>query len=306
MQNPFYYYRTRKLTSGTSSAIAEYKKKVLHKRISFIEVACPNCHRNYARTLYKVERHGIPWQTVLCRYCGMMYSNPQMDEESTKHFYESDLYRRLHNQGQALSTSQLVNRYRRPNNIFNFVSKAKIEYQTVAEIGSAGGWNLKAFQNDGKSVTGYELSEQLVEMANNFFHVPTKQAAVLGSPYDLVILSHVLEHFGDPVFELKWLAENDCEYLYIQVPGLLHNIPSIQNAHNHYFSLANLVSIIGQSGYQIVTHGFINNDIQLLAKLTMRRLAPIAMPSEYERVMKLVRKHRLSMFRGLFHDIFRF
>ena len=58
--------------------------------------------------------------------------------------------------------------------------------------------------------------------------------------YDLVILSHVLEHLNDLEKNIDHLHNITNKYLFIEVPGNVNKLQSIQNAHNYYFSINSL------------------------------------------------------------------
>ena len=59
--------------------------------------------------------------------------------------------------------------------------------------------------------------------------------------FDLIILSHVLEHFTDPVASLAVIADKMTQdsFLYIEVPNF-YGHPSVQYAHNYCFTEASL------------------------------------------------------------------
>ncbi len=87
----------------------------------------------------------------------MVYSNPQMNAESTAYFYSSDLYRKIYRAGDLLQDSTdmpdlVVDRssdYHRLTH-YDFIKDAGIHYKTMAEIGAGGGWNLIPFINEGR------------------------------------------------------------------------------------------------------------------------------------------------------------
>lgn len=133
-----------------------------------------------------------------------------------------------------------------------------------------------------------------------------EQSATISGRYDLILMKHVLEHFIDPVAELKRMAVNiniDGQ-IYIEVPGVLSKIPSIQNAHNHYFSEITLESVVRQAGYSIVKRGIVDRfrDIQMLVSYTGKCEPPIKRHSEYRRVAAVVRRGRLGMLKGALYE----
>jgi len=151
------YYRPTHLRAGNKSAIAEYKRLLNDETVQLITVGCPNCRKHDDELLFDRDRYGIPWNTVICRNCGMIYSNPQMDADSTAYFYSSDLYRKIYGAGDLLQDSTDMfdldvdrsSDYHRLTH-YDFIKDAGIHYKTMAEIGAGGGWNLIPFINEGR------------------------------------------------------------------------------------------------------------------------------------------------------------
>jgi len=205
--------------------------------------------------LFTNERHGLDQQTVLCKKCGLIFSNPRMSENSTEFFYASDLYRNIYNEGGAIGFIErdYENLEKNPTRpFFDYINSLNIKYQSVCEIGASGGINLKIFKQAGKDVIGYEPSETLSNFAK------TKGINVINGfvddvqgQYDLVILIQVFEHLLNPIEVLKKLKKNIKKYLYIEVPGCITKFSSIQNAHNFYFSLNTLPYIVTSCGYKL-------------------------------------------------------
>ena len=50
-------------------------------------------------------------------------------------------------------------------------------------------------------------------------------------------LSHVFEHLTNLDDAVKKLSNISKKYLFVEVPGHVAELQSIQNAHNYYFSL---------------------------------------------------------------------
>jgi hypothetical protein len=81
---------------------------------------------------------------------------------------------------------------------------------------------------------------------------------------DLVIMSHVLEHFADPVGDLglvRSFVQPDT-VVYVEVPGLLtiHTKPQydylleryLTLAHTYHFTLETLAETMGRSGFELI------------------------------------------------------
>ena len=85
-----------------------------------------------------------------------------------------------------------------------------------------------------------------------------------GKTYDLIILSHVFEHFLDLEQELDVIAKllSEKGRLYIEVPGIkalesgayqCNILAYLQNAHVRHFTLWTLANVMGKYGYDLCT-----------------------------------------------------
>lgn len=259
MSSIFLKYPIRNQTLEQTEAIKDFEASDF---IEYAEVNCVNCQSSKYKILFKNDRYGIRQQTVLCRKCGLVYTNPRMTEESTEYFYGSDLYRKIY--GGISDIGQFerdysFNKHRPkfdryyPELFFEFLNCHDINYESVCEIGAGGGWNLIPFQTIGKKVIGYEPSPILVQMGQKRnLNLTRGFVQDFDGKFDLVILSHVLEHFLNPLETLRGLRKITKKFLAIEVPGFIDCIPSIQNAHNFYFSSNTLQSIVSRAGFRTI------------------------------------------------------
>lgn len=228
------------------------------------EIACIICQSREYHVLFKNERHGIDQNTVMCRNCGLVYSNPRMKDDSVHYFYGSDLYREIYHGVNDQSTDH--NLYNLPYQFdkegpsfekyyyqlfFDFIHQFDLSYKSVCEIGAAGGWNLAPFLKMGKRVKGYEPSPMLVKQGlEKGIDLENGFVDDVEGVHDLVILKHVLEHFQNPLQVLTNLHPHVGKYLFIEVPGIETRMPSLQNAHTFYFSTNTLEYITAKAGYK--------------------------------------------------------
>ena len=242
----------------------------------------------------------------------MLYSNPQMTSTSTKLFYSSDDYRRIYGSGDLLRDSadmfdlksiDRTDEYHRLT-YFDFIMNSGAHIESVAEIGAGGGWNLVPFIDKGIECQGYDFSPQLIEAGRQQgITMIDLSDTVLSGQYDLIMLRHVLEHVDDPIQQLRQLSPHltDNGQLFIEVPGIVGKIPSLQNAHNHYFSETTLDSILGQAGFEITHRQTIqrNGYLFVLANYSGITHPPAKIRREYERVLKVVAKGRKGMYKAV-------
>jgi SAM-dependent methyltransferase len=224
-----------------------------------VHVNC-ECGSDIADILAEKDRYGLPVKTVICKKCGLIYQNPRLDEVSSKRFYSS-LYRPLY------ETSNLPaffsNQLERGKRIINWLQKNTDRFpKRIVEIGCGAGGILKAFQDLGCKTVGFDYDERYISygrlkglqlILGDADSLPKHSA-------DLVILSHVLEHFIDVKKELSriqdLLSTDGC--LYVELPGIFNLkeysydfLKSIQNAHNYYFTLGTLEQMLSSYGWKL-------------------------------------------------------
>ena len=306
-----YYYRPSHLNDKNRDAIRNFVGRLKSGEIELLTVSCPNCGTDRGELLFNRDRYGIPWETVVCEECGMLYSNPQMTQDSTRQFYSSDDYRRIYGGGDLLRDSadmfdfQSVNRSQAYHQLtyYDFIKRSEMQIESVAEIGAGGGWNLIPFTNEGIVCQGYDFSPQLINAGRQQgLDMRDLSSTKLSGRYDLIMLRHVLEHVDEPILQLQQLSSHLSENgrLFIEVPGIVRTIPSLQNAHYHYFSETTLVSVLGQAGFEVTDREIIpdNGFLLAMARYTGITKPPIKNRAEYQRVFGIVARGRKGIYKA--------
>jgi SAM-dependent methyltransferase len=184
-----------------------------------------------------------------------------MTRESTEYFYNSDLYRLIYdgigkNFGKELILKNSLNEMREykpslpkkpnfrnyyPNLYFDFINYHIKDFETVLDIGCGKGKKLIDFNFLDKKTYGIEPSNTYHEVHNEL-GLNSKIGFIkdVADKYDLVILTHVFEHLTELKKQVNHLYNITNKYVFIEVPGHIKKLQSIQNAHNYYFSLNTL------------------------------------------------------------------
>lgn len=242
-------------------------KKLSELAYTTEHVACL-CGATADEVLAKKDRYGLPVVTVICTCCGLLRTTPRMNEISLHQFYEHD-YRKLY-VGEEKATENFFSiQYAHGKRIVDFLlQRTSIpENASVLEIGCGAGGILKAFAELNYRVKGIDLGSEYIgygqQQGLDLEKMSSAKLVETGKKYDVVILSHVMEHFLDIRQELdiidKLLLETGM--LYIEVPGLLnlhHTYEAdfllyLQNAHNYHFTLVTLTKVLNESGFRLVS-----------------------------------------------------
>ncbi|MDO4508886.1 MAG: class I SAM-dependent methyltransferase [Lachnospiraceae bacterium] len=234
------------------------------------EVAC-DCGADIDsfEIIAKKDRYGINCQTVICKNCGMVMTNPRMTQEGYNLFY--DKYYRLIYTGSDVASDEFFDDQCRHGQIIYSILCDNIEMNKISnvlEIGCGAGGILMPFKENGKKVKGIDLGSSYIkygiEQGLDLENINSKELLSKGIKYDLIILSHVAEHFLDINSELSCIYDllADNGKLYIEVPGINsitingnyngNILTYLQNAHVRHFSLNSLVQLMSKNGFKLI------------------------------------------------------
>ncbi len=167
-----------------------------------------------------------PFAVVRCRRCGLMFMNPRMTSEEYKHYYSSQYFEDEFDYGDIVQGERIPKFSRR----LQQMAKWKPGRGKLLDVGTATGEFLDQARRDGWQVFGTEVSEYAAGVAKNKFQLDLYVGQVEHSSYaeksfDIIHMSHVLEHVPDPRATLKALYRllKDDGLLIIEVPFELHN-----------------------------------------------------------------------------------
>ena len=222
------------------------------------------------KTLASVDRYTLRSQTVLCRRCGLLSTNPRMSEAAYARFYDGE-YRRMYGDEIRTPETRFAEGLELGRVVHAFVagrlpsSKPGLAF----EIGSNLGATLSVFQSHGYEVAGTDYGSRSIELGKTLSGVQRLYVGDIsrleedGRKADLFILQHVLEHFLDlegMLRRIRGLLQPD-GHIFIEVPGIYSWISTyckndfleyLQNAHTYYFSLATLDYVMECCGFERV------------------------------------------------------
>jgi SAM-dependent methyltransferase len=205
---------------------------------------------------------------VLCRECGLMQCHPRFTEETNYWFYNSDFYRELYKPGgfKVPSPEEFIEiaKARDPLRERALKGLDRSRVKSVAEVGCSNGMNLYGFHQEGLEVFGCDYSPAMIALGCSMgMDLQVGSVELMDDrKFDLIILSHVLEHFRDPVGEVVKIMEhlNEGGALYIEVPDArAFFVSSLQNAHLYYSTPKTLMHFLVPLGLAPVSES--NADI---------------------------------------------
>jgi SAM-dependent methyltransferase len=234
-------------------------------------VDCPCGIRGGDRLLSEVDRHGLPCRNVICLACGLIRLSPRWREARYERFYRFE-YRSLYNPS-LLSKTEYAREIAQnavTSERGRWIEGAALRYRLPAtprlvELGAGAGWNLSRLPASWERV-GYDVDDEYLEIGKGSFGVEMRKGLVEDSlpavsRADIVLLSHVVEHFHDPERVLATLAGrlHPGALLLIEVPGLfrLHRTnldvrSYLQNAHTFTYCARTLQDACRRAGLDVL------------------------------------------------------
>ncbi|HOS69974.1 MAG TPA: methyltransferase domain-containing protein [Bacillota bacterium] len=243
-------------------------EEILHKRYSFENITCV-CSSNEAEVLSEKDRYGLPVTTVICSKCGLIFLNPRFRAIDYDNFYKHH-YRKLHLGKRQPDYDIYHFQEQRGQKIFKFLQSYQINKGSLLEIGCSSGGILSVFKSNGWDITGIDLDSDYTDYGiRKGLNLKNCHSEDLLEEYsgrfDVIILSHVLEHFLDIKKELGIVYRllKPQGYLYIEVPGIEHILNEegwIQNdflkilqiQHTYYFNLNTLCQVVESNGFNMI------------------------------------------------------
>lgn len=246
--------------------IRKFNEKCERGEYAFREREC-ECQKGDFEVIAQKDRYGLPVSTVICRNCGLIVTNPCLDDNSNNAFYDNE-YHYIYRNETNPSEDRFNERKRDAGTIIAFIRKhAGTATGTVLEIGCADGGNIAAFNENGYKGTGIDLSHTYVEFGKkkglDLYCTDAASFAQSGQRFDIVVLNHVLEHFTDLESELKTISclMKDTGVLFVAVPGVRYLtfgaynhdfLLMLQNAHIFNFTKDTLCQVMKKYGFDTI------------------------------------------------------
>lgn len=197
----------------------------------------------------------------VCKECGFIFtSNPFSEEQLEKRYRDMSKYEYDSKEYCLNEEKTYIKRCERQ---YNFIDSNIIDFDSILEIGAASGYNLSLYRSN-KDVLGIEPSQINCKKAKEIYEVDMFCGMFekyirneSHKKYDLIFLSHVLEHIVNPDNFIKRIKEINNKYIFIEVPGMDYKFMDepfgiFCEEHVNYFTVESLTKIMKKNGYSIV------------------------------------------------------
>lgn len=267
-------------------------------------VPCNLCGSTQVEAIRSQDRHGAPLRSVICRDCGLVWTDPRPSPEQLRAFYEIE-YRRDYKgtyQPQPKHSYRAgkvaVDRFKRIRDLLKPAAK-------VLDVGAGSGEVVYVLRAMGYDASGFEPNEGYSLYASEVLGLPVAQgfyqdAAVPAESQDFVTVFHALEHMDNPLDVLhhahRWLRPGGL--LLIEVPNSEATCqqPHTQFhlGHLYHFNLPTLENLGRRAGFTVErseTSADGGNITVIFRKASAPPLASGALPGNYDRVSSIMRQH---------------
>jgi len=167
------------------------------------KVKCPVCNQNEEETLF-IKRG---YTFVRCISCGMVYTNPQVNQEIVQGRYQNGSPSTELWMDVLMNSKETAWRSGYYQDILNEIEHQVEIKGNILDIGCAVGHFLDMARKTGWNVTGLELSpkgyEYCKELELNVLNTTIEDSGLPHESFDAITLIGVLEHVTDPEEVLK-------------------------------------------------------------------------------------------------------
>lgn len=267
-------------------------------------VPCDVCGATDVDELSRKDRDGSYLRTVICRSCGLVFSDPRPDSGEVRDYYEHS-YRLDYKETYQPKARHV---YRAGKVALDRVRRLALILRSgcrVLDVGAGGGEVVYVLRALGYEASGFEPNEGYARFASGVLKLPVthgfyQQARIEPGSQDVVTMFHVVEHFESPSDALRrarqWLRPDG--RLLVEVP----NVEAVcqwphsrfHRAHLYNFSPATLEMAGRKAGYSVMSSLLSpdgGNITVLFHKSNTPAPASGGIPGNYERVRSIVLRH---------------
>ncbi len=212
-------------------------------------VACRLCGSHDHDAIAKIGRDGARLHTVICRDCGLVFTNPMPSAQELRSFY-SLRYRADYKGADKPKLRQVYRSALRALPRWDRIRTLGHSGGRLLDVGSGGGEFLYLMRQLGFAAQGIEPNQGYGRFSHDEYGLDVELQSLEAmdfapESFDVITLNHVLEHLRDPVAMLRrlhdWLAPDGV--LIVEVP----NVEARYHAPRSMFHFAHLVNFSGQT-----------------------------------------------------------
>ena len=269
-------------------------------------IPCNLCGGAEVSTLATRGRKGKPLRTVICRHCGLVWSDPLPYDP--RHFYQED-YRLAYKRTYQPEPKHILRAGQGSISRLSCIDHLLSEPRTILDVGTGGGEFAYLLQSLGHDVRGVEPNRGYAEYSIREYGLDVYVGFLQDLPlppdtFDVATLWHVLEHTEDPhsvLAKLQALLKPQ-GVLVVEVPNVEATCQSPSNtfheAHLFNFNPVSLRKLAERAGFVVEEERLSADGGNIMLFLrNPSSAAPVsgswAIPGNAERIMESIRNHTL-------------
>ncbi|MEI0579842.1 class I SAM-dependent methyltransferase [Brachyspira pilosicoli] len=235
--------------------------------------SCKVCSSNHYKKIGEIKNIWKEYKDVYqCDECSLYFIDSPTDEEINS-LYKNEYHNNIKNKLFEIAKSKM--RYARSLSQFNFIKQTiDLKNKDICEIGAFDGLLLSLFKKNNNNVFGYELNDDARNYAKKKYNIDLKENFLESkSKYDIIILSHVIEHFREPIeilIKIKSMLKEG-GFIYIEVPNSpMPNECSyemlmryLNTEHIVNFNMDNLIKFAESANFKIIRSEYNNYNVNI-------------------------------------------
>ena len=267
-------------------------------------IPCNLCGGTAVSTLSNRSRSGKPLRTVICRSCGLVWSDPRPHD--ARQFYE-DEYRLAYKHAYRPKPKHVLRAGHVALSRFEKIDRLLSGPKAILDVGTGGGEFAYLLQSLGHRVNGIEPNKGYADYSIQEYGLAVQvgfvqDAAFPPESFDLVTIWHVLEHTEDPGSVLallrSWLKSDGM--LVVEVPNVEATCQAphstFHEAHLYNFNVVSLRRLAKKHGLHEVWHLISRDGGNITMCLTSQKplvegCDETVIPGNYEWVSRIVCGH---------------
>jgi len=273
---------------------------------SSLSTVCNLCHSPESVPIRSKGRGGIPLRSVICRQCGLVWSDPRPTPQELREYYAKEY--RLDYKGELQPKAKHV--YRAGKVAVDRFKRLRPHLPqgcAILDVGAGSGEMVYVLRSMGFRATGFEPNEGYATHASTALGLPVQvgfwqDVGIESGSQQVVTLFHVLEHVENPsdliLHIRRWLKPGGL--LVVEVPNVeaicQHPFSQFHPGHLYHFNHSTLEAVCLKAGFVPISR-FTSTDggnIMIIARMGSNFNAVTAgIPGNYSRVETILNRHTL-------------
>jgi SAM-dependent methyltransferase len=265
---------------------------------------CDICESEEKEVIAELDRDRRPLRTVICKCCGLVYSDPRPDSSQLREYYEN-AYRVDYKETVEPRPKHVYRAGKVALERLSRIQPVIQEGSRILDFGAGSGEVVFMLRSLGFDASGFEPNSGYACFASKRLGLPVthgfyQDARIEPGSLDVVTAFHVFEHLESPLHAFAhvrgWLRTGG--YLLVEVPNIESRCQwpgsRFHRAHLFNFNPATLEMAGRKNGYSVVSTS-VSEDGGNVTVIFQKQDIPLSdewlAKGNYERVLAIVRGH---------------